>query len=92
MAKVQTRRSISISGQLFAKLHQHCQMRGVAMSAYVTELLQSELEPKYDTRSTVTGRVNSAKPNLANKPREARDPQPTPATPGRNDPSKIFTF
>jgi|MudIll2142460700_1097286.scaffolds.fasta_scaffold00145_25 hypothetical protein len=92
MAKVQTRRSISINGQLFAKLRQHCQARGVAMSAYVTELLQRELEPKYRGQGTVTGRFSSATPNLANKPREARDPKSTPATPGRNDPSKIFTF
>jgi hypothetical protein len=81
MAKVQTRRSISVNGQLFAKLRQHCQARGVAMSAYVTELLQRELEPNYQGHGTVTGRSS-----------EARDPKPTPATPGRNDPSKIFTF
>ena len=43
MAKVQTRKSISINGRLFARLQQRCRQQQMSMSAYVTQLVEADL-------------------------------------------------
>lgn len=93
MAKVQTRKSISINGQLFAKLRQHCQAHGVSMSAYISRLIEGDLSSKY---TTTTGRLSSAKPPLT-RPRETGNPgggtaTPKSTPPTRNSRSDPFTF
>jgi len=57
----QTRRSISINGQLFAQVQRYCKTHGLAVSAYVTQLLVDDLD-----ESAVSG--TSTPPVVATKP------------------------
>jgi hypothetical protein len=80
MAKIQTRRSISINGQLFVRFRQLCRSRGVSMSAYVTRLIEADLglaQPR---------RLSAETPNVQTLPK--RDS----GSPRRSSLKDPFTF
>lgn len=84
MAKIQTRRSISISGALYAQVQRRCQQQRRPMSAYVTQLIEADLgiaQPR---------RLPAETPNVQTlpKPEAKHDPKPVHSH-RKNDP---FTF
>lgn len=45
MAKVQSRRSVSLSGQVYDRLRAHCARRGEPMSQVLEQLIEDALAP-----------------------------------------------
>ena len=63
MTTKQTRRSISINGQLFDRVQRYCKTHRLAVSAYVTQLLIDDLDESAAGRtSTSTPPVAATKP------------------------------
>jgi len=43
MAKIQTRRTISVRGEVYARLKAHCDRRGIPISRLTQQVIEDEL-------------------------------------------------
>ena len=88
MAKIQTRRSISINGQLFVQVQRHCREQKISMSSYVTRLLAEDLDFERQPQPPPRRLSHASAPNVQTLPK--RDPAPRRMS--SKDPRDPFTF
>ncbi len=89
MAKVQTRRSISVSGRTYDKLQEYCRLRGETCSGVVEDLLVQLLDQNKPLSPKVTetvGRLPAPTPNVQTIPKN-KVLGSRPLQPGQKSPS-----